>query len=333
MAVIAVLGSMATPVRAQSLHPVESRMRRQFPTVALESPATFEETDAMLNGRRVSGWRARFAASAAEPTSLSPVDAAMGQLAAGDRGSGLRVLYPRFFDDVFVVEGNGQRVVLRAVGARGASAQPVNGKIIYEGTYDSVDTIEVPHGNRSEELLLLHDDRAPLVYDYEIVEMSGVAGVVLIDGAIRFMTPAPAISASQMSGKWEATTPSLEIERPWVVDANGRRSESAARWTLGEGTSPRTIRLTLSGELTYPLVVDPSFSTTGSMGIPRNEHTATLLSNGKVLIAGGYNGAYLASAELYDPASGTFSATGSMGTARSQHTATQLPNGKVLIAG
>jgi len=59
-----------------------------------------------------------------------------------------------------------------------------------------------------------------------------------------------------------------------------------------------------------------------------------LLPNGKVLVAGGYNGSTLvSSAELYDPASGTWTATGSLNTARGRHTATLLPNGKVLVAG
>ncbi len=64
-------------------------------------------------------------------------------------------------------------------------------------------------------------------------------------------------------------------------------------------------------------------------------HTATLLPNGKVLVAGGMTVTlhYLASAELYDPASGTWTATGSLATARYCHTATLLPNGKVLVAG
>jgi hypothetical protein len=74
-----------------------------------------------------------------------------------------------------------------------------------------------------------------------------------------------------------------------------------------------------------------TWTATGSMGTARYEHTATLLPNGKVLVAGGLNG--LSSAELYDPASGTWTATGSMGTARYEHTATLLPNGKVLVAG
>jgi N-acetylneuraminic acid mutarotase len=66
----------------------------------------------------------------------------------------------------------------------------------------------------------------------------------------------------------------------------------------------------------------------------RSSHTATLLTNGLVLIAGGYaNGQALYSAELYDPASGTWTNTGSMNTNRYGHTATLLPNGQVLVAG
>jgi len=79
-------------------------------------------------------------------------------------------------------------------------------------------------------------------------------------------------------------------------------------------------------------IYDPgtgTFATTGTMAVKRVFHTATPLSNGKVLVAGGPD----ASAELYDPASGTFAATGSMSVARSSHTATLLANGKVLITG
>src|SRR5436190_1091698 len=73
---------------------------------------------------------------------------------------------------------------------------------------------------------------------------------------------------------------------------------------------------------------------TGSLNTARGSHTATLLPNGKVLVAGGINGSgVLASAELYDPASGTWTTTGSLNSARFQHTATLLPNGKVLVAG
>src|SRR5260370_3787944 len=78
-----------------------------------------------------------------------------------------------------------------------------------------------------------------------------------------------------------------------------------------------------------------TFDNTGSLATARYRHTATLLPNGKVFVAGGLDSSndYLASAELYDPATGTWTATGSLVTAREVHTATVLPNGKELEAG
>jgi Galactose oxidase, central domain/Dockerin type I domain len=77
-----------------------------------------------------------------------------------------------------------------------------------------------------------------------------------------------------------------------------------------------------------------TWTETGGLHTARSNHTVTLLPNGKVLVAGGFDCCnVLASAELYDPTSGTWSATGSLGTARYNHTATLLPNGKVLVAG
>ena len=84
-------------------------------------------------------------------------------------------------------------------------------------------------------------------------------------------------------------------------------------------------------------IYDPQtrkFTPTGSMTTPRQDATATLLDNGKVLIAGGddENGP-LASAELYDPTTGRFTRTGSMTITRNAFTATLLLDGRVLIAG
>ena len=89
-----------------------------------------------------------------------------------------------------------------------------------------------------------------------------------------------------------------------------------------------------SAAANFTIVVTHGFVLTGSMATARRFHTATLLPNGKVLVAGGENGFNtVASAELYDPSSGTFSATGNMTVPRAGHTATLLNNGKVLIAG
>ena len=89
-----------------------------------------------------------------------------------------------------------------------------------------------------------------------------------------------------------------------------------------------------------------TWSLTGSLNTARTSHTATRLSDGRVLITGGAVGDWsnettgetdllviVATAELYDPASGTWSPTDTMSTARRYHTATRLSDGRVLVAG
>jgi hypothetical protein len=77
-----------------------------------------------------------------------------------------------------------------------------------------------------------------------------------------------------------------------------------------------------------------TFSPTGSMGTPRTDFTATLLPDGRVLVAGGQAWLYYDSAELYDPKTGKFTATpGRMALGRFRQTATLLQNGSVLILG
>ncbi|WP_312892997.1 MULTISPECIES: Kelch repeat-containing protein [Paraburkholderia] len=70
-----------------------------------------------------------------------------------------------------------------------------------------------------------------------------------------------------------------------------------------------------------------------AMNLGRYEHTATLLPDGQVLVAAGYNKRAVTSAELFDPASDTWSKTGNLLVQRELHTATLLPDGKVLVAG
>jgi subtilase family serine protease len=95
------------------------------------------------------------------------------------------------------------------------------------------------------------------------------------------------------------------------------------------------VLILLQALLVWAMPASAGFWTpTDSMDIRRWGHTATLLPNGRVLIAGGLGtSGYLSSAELYDPATGMFSPTDSMDTGRWEHTATLLNNGKVLIAG
>ena len=79
-----------------------------------------------------------------------------------------------------------------------------------------------------------------------------------------------------------------------------------------------------------------SWTTVGSMAKPRQQFSATLLADGKVLVAGGYDrnaGAYLKDSEIFDPTSSNWTATASMLTNRDDHTAVMLTNGLVLVVG
>jgi uncharacterized repeat protein (TIGR01451 family) len=124
-------------------------------------------------------------------------------------------------------------------------------------------------------------------------------------------------------GGWQQQAPLLPNGQ--VLVAGGR--------DVADGCSSQGGTATATAELYDP--VTGTWSVTGSMAVIRQDHEATLLPNGTVLVEGGQDGINTVydSAELYDPATGTWSVTGSMSTGRRSHEATLLDSGEVLVPG
>jgi WD40 repeat protein len=119
-------------------------------------------------------------------------------------------------------------------------------------------------------------------------------------------------SGSLAEARWGHTATLLLDGR--VLAAGGIGAEGASPLASAEAWDPAT------GEFT---------SLTTMLTEARFLHTATLLSDGRVLLVGGG----LATAELWDPATGEFERTDAMTSARASHTATLLDDGRVLIVG
>jgi len=156
------------------------------------------------------------------------------------------------------------------------------------------------------------------------------SGKVLITGGWRSGT---ALKTAELfdanSGTFKSLSHTMTIER----HAHSATLLANGKVLIAGGDAGAASIVTNTAEIFDP-VTEAFTSLPNTMTVTRAYHTATLLPNGKVLIAGGYDGTgYSDTAELFDPVSSTFTATSPMNLGHDAHSATLLPNGKVLIAG
>lgn len=146
--------------------------------------------------------------------------------------------------------------------------------------------------------------------------------------------------------EWEVSGATLRQGQHQVdiIDATGApRLRVVAPEAFADGGKPATAWLEVRDNVVALFtdargvaLVDPAWTAVGSMSTSRALHSATLLPSGRVLVTGGSPGTAagcVASAELYDPATGTWDATAAMAAPRCGHTASFLRTGKVLVAG
>jgi hypothetical protein len=221
-----------------------------------------------------------------------------------------------------------------------------DGYVLYPRGYGSGATVlrhATPTG--SEDFVSFEERPAQAAVTYKVVFRKGVSGLRLVANTLEMLDVKGA--------------PRLRVAPPFIIGADGACTDAnlgvegcsvetnpAPPWgrpVTPPGAETCTVRVAWNDEaVLYPALLDPKWTNTGLMSAARQGHTSTMLSTGKVLVAGGTsNGTTaLATAELYDPPTNTWAATAAMNGARWNHTALQLgtttnanTSGKVLIAG
>jgi hypothetical protein len=240
-----------------------------------------------------------------------------------------------------VESAGGLEVRVAHARARDVAREDIAGYAFYrDGLAPAIHLLAAETADGVEDYVAFERAPANSSVDYR-VELGGVAGLRLIANTLEFLDSAGA--------------PRLRMAPPLLVDREKQRvfadvsvvgcaydNDPRAPWgrpVTAPGASACTIRVSWSDDIAYPALLDPAWTTTGSLPNPKARHSATLLADGRVLAAGGVHAfseeddVTSASALLYDPASGTWAATGSLPAGRTQHSAVLLNDGRVLVAG
>lgn len=211
----------------------------------------------------------------------------------------------------------------------------LNGKVLVAGGFD---------GSTNLKTAEIYDPAsgkwtattAPMNYSHNFHTASMLSdGKVLLGGGV----VGPAINADAKATEiYDPSTGSFSAGPNLPEPRQGHTSTVLANGSVlfagnsnGNAASARLLNYTAPSTFEWPDLASPPVAT-GSMIYGRWNHAASLLSNGKVLVSGGY-GTNPRSTELYDPATNAWTSAGTLAVGRALHTSTLLLDGRVLIVG
>lgn len=243
---------------------------------------------------------------------------------------------PLFADGKVEIQRASASVSVHLRGAAHAQGAPVDGHVVFRGGFGGRNIVLRPTLEGVEDFVLFESAPPDPSLEYDVDLISGVVGLRLVSGVLEFVD--------------EAGDPRVRVVPPYLVDSVGHAASAslsvsgcaydanpAAPWgrkPVVPGAATCRVRVQWDNStVNYPALLDPSWTSTGSLIEGRGDFTATVLDDGRVLVAGGHGPAPTVGAELYNPATGTFAATGAPVTRRDDHVAVKLQNGNVLIAG
>jgi MYXO-CTERM domain-containing protein len=241
-------------------------------------------------------------------------------------------------DDWVHDSDSGMALLIACLDAPDVAASLVNGSVVYVGAEDAPALFQGVSRYATEDFVSFPSRPAHEVLRYGVELGATVAGLRLVAGTLEFL---------DASG-----TPRLRATAPYGIDATGARftpeltvsgcavdTSPVAPWNRPvTGPGARRCEVDVSWhDAPYPLMVDPAWMSTQVMNTARAYHGGDVLTNGQVLVTGGYvsnqSPHYTASAELYDPLTHTWAVTGSMTVPRGSHTETALSDGTALVTG
>jgi len=231
----------------------------------------------------------------------------------------LRAKLPARADGALVIDAPSASLTIRALDVHDVALEPIEGALA--ATDGDLGISFVAEADRVEEVRVVKTlERAAR----SRWQLATTATLRLRDGVVEALTAdgRVAIASAPM----------------FAVDARGvRRDLSLSLARVDAGTWSLEATLDTKG-LTLPIAIDPSWSVVEAPLKARMKHTATLLTDGKVLVVGGTDtlgGSVpaVSTAEVFDPVANNWVATPALSEPRMGHTATKLADGKVLVIG